>query len=143
MYSIYGYFYNEKENIILSSGSKRDCSEFLEAWIIDYIGNVQGNKITNFSDLIKPVDYVLTSQEWNKNIRLWVTKTNNRSKLTIKMMEKDRGYLFNSTKIKKLASIYLVQNSSKFEYAERRVNEHFIWDEEFDEVLKVIGQPDK
>ena len=120
MYSVYGYFYNNKESIILQNGSKRNCNEFIEAWCIDFISNLQGNKVCDFNSLIKPVGYILTSKEWNKNLRLWINRSNNRSKLTIKLMEKDRGLIYNSYKVTKLVSIYLVDNKRPFKYKERR-----------------------
>lgn len=139
---VIGYFYGDKKMQLLNSGPKRDMVEFMESFCLDYVAKIQGNKVNRLDDILKPHGEKLTKKEWDNNIRLWVNKSRNISKYTIKQITKKCGYLYNSYDIDKLLSIYLVECvccECVMGGVESR-NEFDCYDE-FDKVIEVIGDP--
>ena len=139
---VIGYFYDNKKMELLNSGPKRDMVEFMESFCLDYVAKIQGNKVNRIDDILKPHGEKLTKKEWDNNIRLWVNKSRNISKYTIKQMTKKVGYLYNSYDIDKLVSIYLVEcESCNCERENMEVRDGFDCFDEFNKVVEVIGMP--
>ena len=78
---------------------------FIEEFCFVYLCKYQGDKKVT----LKNHSNTLSREEWNDNIRYWVTKSNNRSKYTINRMDKDVGTLFNGYPITKLMNVYLIK----------------------------------
>lgn len=140
MYSVAVYFYDNKETVIKNVGSKRDMIEYIEAFCLDFVADIQGNRVNNIKEIIKPIGNSITKNEWNRNIRLWVNKSNNLNKYTVKQIEKKIGYLYNSYEIKKKISIYLIKSNLKQFEIYDDCAAHFDYFDEYDEVVKVIKE---
>ena len=136
MYLVTCYNYNTKTNNELAVGSKRNMESFIEEYCYEYINSLQGKRIDNL--LIKKNNDKLTTTEWNNNIRVWVSKSNNQSKYTIKKMEKIVGYLSNSYPITKLLNIYLIKikDDPIIEQRESEMCDVFAYN--FDEVIQEL-----
>ena len=141
MYSVAVYFYDDKETVIKNVGSKRDMIEYIESFCLDYVADIQGNRVNSIKEIIKPKGEIITQREWDNNIRLWVNKSNNLNKYTVKQMSKKVGYLYNSYETKKKISIYLIQNRPyTYDYYEEEYT-GFTCFEQYDEVVKVLLEP--
>lgn len=138
MYSVVVYSYEEKKASVLEYGSKRDMQELIESYCIDYIASIQGNRVSQFKDIVKQKGYLITKEDWDNNIRLWITKSNNFSKYTIKQMNKNIGYLYNSFETKKVLSIYLVQTNIPYEI-DYNYEPAFVMYDDFDKVMDIVG----
>lgn len=148
MYLLATFNYQTKENNIIFQGSKRNTEEEMEKYIYNFIDDKQGVKNYKY---IKNKNEIITREEWNKNIRYWATISNNYSKITIKTMIKDIGFLYNTYPIVKLESVYIINhdilNNYNYIYKTLRDDNLFNYYEEFnnviDELEHVIKQCDK
>lgn len=51
---VIGYFYGDKQMKLLNSGTRRDMIEFMESYCLDYVAEIQGNKVDRIDDILKP-----------------------------------------------------------------------------------------
>lgn len=137
MYFISLYDYKEGLNNLIQHGTKLEMLNFMENYIIDYINFNQTYKHKKFDEIVKKPKYSLSKDEWNKNIRFYVTKSRNNSKYTLKKVVKSRGYLYNTQITEKIFSIYLIKIQQK--HNKNINNEKYYLDfNKFDEKNNVI-----
>ena len=142
MYCITEYSYIDRVHKIVAKGSKRDMTEYIESYILNFMDSKQGLKYKTFQESLKENDDKLSTKEWNSNKRYYVTRSNNLSKYIIKEMRKDVGYVYNSYRVNKIKSVYIVKtnNTNDIEY---RDGTEFTSYESFDKVLDCIKKVNK
>lgn len=102
-HSVVIYDYETKANKIIHTDYYYNCLHYMESFIYDYITERQGSNKIIYKDCI-------SMKDWDNNIRLWVSKSKNPDKYTIKQMVKSIGLLYNSKSIIKLCNIRIVKN---------------------------------
>lgn len=146
MYYISSYSYDTKKHEMVASGSRNNITEHIETFILNYIDKMQGFKYNKFGECIKKSGETLSAKEWNKDIRYFVTRSNNNmSKYVIRHMTKVKGYMYNSYETKKVKTVYLIKNNKYKKKIEERRTSDFDFNKEFNSVIDelVSGAKDK
>lgn len=103
MYCINLFSYIDGDCRIIKTDSFGNCLYSIDSLINEYIMSHNGISATKLD--IKPHNYILTREDWNKSIRFWCTKSKyNTRKFIVKEMIKDVGYIYNNYRIIKHVS---------------------------------------
>lgn len=139
MYCVSCYSYETKKHQIVAHGSKNNMTEYIEAYIMNYIDKMQGSKYTSFGGCLKKSGQTITTKEWDNDIRYFVTRSNNNmSKYVIQHMAKTKGYMYNSYKTTKVKTVYLIENAKIRKKTTERRTTDFDHNEDFSKVIEQI-----
>lgn len=137
MYCVSCYSYETKKHEMIAFGSRNNMTEYIETWIMNYIDSMQGTKYKSFDECLRKSGKMITSKEWDNDIRYFVTRSNNNmSKYVIMHMVKTKGYMYSSRTTEKVKTVYLIKNSKYKKVTTERRSSDFEHHEELDNVLK-------